>query len=150
MTTDLLEKEVKLVAFSLNGKEYALDIHHVHSIEKMLSITRVPGVPSFIKGVINLRGNITPIIDLRSRFQIEEKEYDDRTRIIIVSLDGKEVGLIVDEANDVLTVKQNDIKPHPEVIGSEKQHFIQGVIKENGRLFIVLQLENVLNLQEER
>ena len=77
--------EMKIVAFSLNGKEYAIDVRNVVSIEKMEQVTRVPHVPSYVKGVINLRGVITPIIDLRTRFDMEPAEYNQNTRIIIVT-----------------------------------------------------------------
>ena len=116
----------------------------------MQNYTRVPHVPPYVKGVINLRGVITPIIDLRTRFQMETKPYDQNTRIIIVSVDDKEVGLIVDGANDVVNNQEKEIEPQPDVIGSEKQNFISGVLKFGDRLFILLKLENVLNIQEDK
>ena len=100
--TTTAEQEIKVIVFQLKNKEYAIPVNRVSGIEKLLHITRVPKTVSFIKGVINLRGVITPIIDLRSRFGFEEIEYNDSTRIIIVVMNGMEVGLIVDSANDVL------------------------------------------------
>jgi len=141
--------EQKVVVFSLNKKEYALDVQHVVSIEKMQYFTRVPHVPNYIKGVINLRGVIIPIIDLRTRFQVEAAEYNQNTRIIITSLADKEVGLIVDEANDVMNIDMDTIEFQPDVIGTEKQNYIAGVVKIEDRLLILLKLEKILNLQED-
>lgn len=150
LATQTIENEMKAVVFALKQKEYAIDVKHVVSIEKMQNYTRVPHVPPYVKGVINLRGVITPIIDLRTRFQMETKPYDQNTRIIIVSVDDKEVGLIVDGANDVVNNQEKEIEPQPDVIGSEKQNFISGVLKFGDRLFILLKLENVLNIQEDK
>jgi purine-binding chemotaxis protein CheW len=144
------EKEIKIVIFAINHKEYALSVQNVVSIEKMQPITRVPNVPSYVKGVINLRGVITPIIDLRTCFQLESQEYNQHTRIIIVSIDEKNVGLIVDEANDVINIFEKDIEQQPDVIGIEKSEFISGVVKLGDRLLILLNLKMVLNIQEDQ
>ena len=142
--------EMKIVAFSLNGKEYAIDVRNVVSIEKMEQVTRVPHVPSYVKGVINLRGVITPIIDLRTRFDMEPADYNQNTRIIIVTWEDKEVGLIVDEANDVINIQEKNIEPQPDVIGNIQQNYITGVVKIDDRLLIVLKLENILKHEEDR
>lgn len=149
MSSSVANKEMKLVVFSLNNKEYALNVQFVRSIEKMMHITRVPNVEYYIKGVINLRGVITPVIDLRSLFQIEENPNPENTIILIVSLDDKEIGLIVDEANDVINIKEDDIEPQPDVIGNEKQQFIEGVIQQGERLLILLKLENIYSSRRE-
>lgn len=142
--------EMKIVAFSLNGKEYAIDVRNVVSIEKMEQVTRVPHVPLYVKGVINLRGVITPIIDLRTRFDMEPADYNQNTRIIIVTWEDKEVGLIVDEANDVINIQEKNIEPQPDVIGNIQQNYITGVVKIDDRLLIVLKLENILKHEEDR
>src|SRR3954468_16846888 len=87
--------DIKLIVFQLHGKEYGISVDFAHGIEKVQKITRVPGTASFVKGVINLRGIVTPIIDLRKRFGLEETEYNDSTRVIIVAFGDIEVGLIV-------------------------------------------------------
>lgn len=150
MAQEIVGDEMKIVAFSLDGKEYALDVKNVVSIEKMERVTRVPHVPHYVKGVINLRGVITPIIDLRLRFNMEPAEYNQNTRIIIANWEEKEVGLIVDEANDVINIQEKDIKPQPDVIGNIQQNYISGVVKIGDRLLIVLKLENILKHEEER
>ncbi|MBM7647109.1 purine-binding chemotaxis protein CheW [Bacillus ectoiniformans] len=134
---------IKVIAFQLMDKEYAFPVHQVHSIEKLMHITRVPGTVGFIKGVINLRGVVTPIIDLRKRFNLPQGEYDDSTRIIIAALDDMEVGLVVDGANDVLDIPSDSIEPQPDVVGSVEAEYITGVAKLEKRLLILLSLEKV-------
>ena len=138
------KKEMKVIIFELMDKEYAIEVDVVQSIERVISITRVPKTPSYVKGVINLRGVITPIVDLRERFGLAPIEMDDRTRIIIVSLEDYDVGLIVDSANDVLDIPIEIIESQPEVVGSIESDFISGLAKVGKRLFVMLELESVL------
>lgn len=148
--TETLAEDIKLIVFQLKEKEYAIPVSQVSSIEKVQHITRVPGVIHYVKGVINLRGVVTPIIDLRLRFDIEEEKYSDSTRVIIVALEEMEVGLIVDAANDVIDVKIDSIEPQPEVVGVAEAEYISGVAKIEKRLLILLDLEKVLDPQELR
>ena len=140
---------MKVVVFQLKEKEYAIPIQQVRGIEKILHITRVPNTAHFVKGVINLRGVVTPIIDLRARFDIEESDYTDDSRIIIVNFDDLEVGLIVDIANDVIDIPSASIEPQPEVVGTEEAEFITGVAKIEKRLLILIDLKKVLNLENQ-
>lgn len=144
MTETLNQKEMKVIIFQLMDKEYAIGVDTVQSIEKLLSITRVPKTPSYVRGVLNLRGVVTPLVDLRERFGLDNKEMDDNTRIIIVALEEFEVGLIVDAANDVLDIPIESIEPQPEVVGSVESDFISGVAKIGKRLLVMLNLEKVL------
>jgi purine-binding chemotaxis protein CheW len=144
VTEMLNQKEMKVIVFQLMNKEYAIGVDVVQSIEKLLSITRVPKTPPYVKGVLNLRGVVTPIVDLRERFGLEVKEMDDSTRIIIVSLEEFDVGLIVDAANDVLDIPVDSIEPQPEVVGSIESDFISGVAKVEKRLLVMLNLDKVL------
>src|SRR5690606_6771268 len=125
-----------------------VSVQQIGSIERIQSITRVPNTEKFVKGVINLRGVVTPIIDLRTRLGIEETEYNDSTRIIIVYLDDMEVGLIVDAANDVIDIPTQTIEPAPEVIGVVNQDYIEGVAKLENRLLILLDLRKILTAEE--
>lgn len=144
--TDALETEnLKVVVFQLADKEYVIPVSQVQGIEKLIHITRVPKTPSFVKGVINLRGVVTPIIDLKSRFGLGESNLNDSSRIIIISLDDMNVGVIVDSANDVLDISKDSIEPQPEVVGGLEQDFIAGVTKIDKRLLILLHLDLVLN-----
>ncbi|WP_099362997.1 chemotaxis protein CheW [Fredinandcohnia onubensis] len=135
---------LKVIVFSLEDEEYAIPVSQVRSIEKLQHITRVPRTEPFVKGVINLRGVVTPIIDLRTRFGMDETEYLDSTRIIIVATDDVEVGLIVDTANDVMDIPVDSIEPPPEIVGSVEVEYLEGVAKLDKRLLILLNLEKVL------
>lgn len=136
----------KVIVFELVNKEYAIPVEYVMSIEKVSTITRVPGVEPFVMGVINLKGTITPIIDLRMRFGLEQKEYDESSRIIIISFNEIVVGLIVDSARDVLEFPADLIEPQPKVIGMQEIDFINGVVKVDKRLLILIKLERILQV----
>ncbi|HLR07949.1 MAG TPA: chemotaxis protein CheW [Bacillota bacterium] len=140
--------EQKVIVFQLEDEEYAVPVGQVGSIERIEPITRVPQTAAFVKGVINLRGVVTPIIDLRTRFGLEEAEYSDSTRIIIIHMDEMEVGLIVDSANDVIDIPHDAIEPAPEVVGAVDVDYIKGVAKLENRLLILLDLEKVLSKDE--
>ncbi|WP_186577690.1 chemotaxis protein CheW [Aquibacillus kalidii] len=139
---------VKAIIFQLKDEEYAIPVQQVGSIERELHITRVPQTPDFVTGVINLRGVVTPIIDLRKRFGIEASEYTDSTRIIIVYISEMEVGLIVDAAYDVIDIAKDAIEPPPEVIGTVDADYIEGVAKVDSRLLMLLNLDKVLSTQD--
>ncbi|MBN6185808.1 chemotaxis protein CheW [Aneurinibacillus sp. BA2021] len=140
--------EIKVIVFRLKDEEYGVEVNQVKSIERLEHITRVPRTPHFIKGVINMRGIVTPIVDLRRRFGIEEAEYNETTRVIIVAVDEIEVGLIVDSANDVIDIPINAIEPPPEVVGGIEAVYLRGVAKLDKRLLILLNLDKVLNTEE--
>ncbi|MFD1850361.1 chemotaxis protein CheW [Oceanobacillus bengalensis] len=143
--------EQKVIVFQLKDEEYAVSVEQVGSIERSIPITRVPQTPKYVKGVINLRGVVTPVIDLRHRFGMGNAEMNESTRIIIVYLDDMEVGLIVDSANDVIDIPTRKIEPAPEVIDSVHVDYIDGVVQIDNRLLILLNLNKVLkneNLQE--
>lgn len=146
--SEMLESLSKYIVFQLKDKEYAIPVSQVKGIEKVGHITRVPKTKTFVKGVINLRGVITPIIDLRTRFNFEQEIFDESTRVIIVSFKDLEVGFIVDAANDVLDIEASIIEPTPEVVGVEEANFINGVAKVGKRLLILIDLEKVLERKE--
>lgn len=139
-----VQTDWKVIAFRLQEEEYALPVQYVRSIEKMQPITRVPGTAPYVKGVINLRGVVTPIIDLRERFGFAPEPYGEQTRMIIAVFGDIEVGLIVDAANDVLDISAASIEP-PEAIGAIGAAYICGVAKVEKRLLILLDLASVLS-----
>ncbi|MFC7320467.1 chemotaxis protein CheW [Halobacillus campisalis] len=143
-------KTIKVIVFQLENEEYAIPVHQVGSIERIMPITRVPGTAEFVEGVINLRGVVTPIIDLRKRFSIKNYEMDESTRIIITIIDEMDVGLIVDSANDVLDIEEEAIEPPPQVIGAVEEEYVSGVAKLDKRLLILLNLSQVLSSREVR
>lgn len=143
--TEITQQAIKkVIVFELENKEYAIEIDVVQGIERLMNITRVPQTPAYVKGVINLRGVVTPVIDLRERFGLVERALDDSVRIIIVSLETYDVGLIVDMANDIVDVPIESIEAQPEVVGSISSEFISGVANVDNRLFVLLDLEKVL------
>jgi purine-binding chemotaxis protein CheW len=142
-------EEIKVIVFKLGEEEYGVEVDKVQSIERMVPITRVPKTFTFVKGVFNLRGVVMPVIDLRGRFGLEETEYTDQTRIIIVSVNDMQVGFIVDSANDVIDLNTDTIETPPEVVGGIKAKYLRGVAKINEeRLLIMLNLSEVLNKSE--
>lgn len=141
-------QERKYIVFKLLDEEYGVEVQQVRSIERMQQITRVPQTPEFVKGIINLRGIVTPVIDLRTRFGLGQETRTETTRIIIVAVDDMEVGLIVDAANDVIDIRQDAIEPPPEVVGGIKAAYVDGVAKLEDRLLILLNLDKVLNSEE--
>lgn len=143
--SDVVSTEEKLIIFELKGKEYAISVNEVMSIEKNMHITRIPNIAPFVKGVINLRGVVTPIIDLRLRFNLEEIPYTDSTRIIIIMIEDMEVGIIVDSANDVVDVNTSLYEPAPETINGDEVDYIKGVVKLDKRLLIIVDLEKVFD-----
>src|SRR5690625_2213242 len=138
----------KIIIYQIESEEYAVSVQHVGSIERVLPITRVPNTPKFVKGVINLRGIVTPVIDLKERFYQKETKFTDQTRIIIVTMEDVTVGLIVDGANDVIDIHSEQIEPPPEAVGSMVVDYISGVVKLDKRLLILLDLPKVLNKSE--
>ncbi|WP_315371541.1 chemotaxis protein CheW [Paenibacillus xylanexedens] len=144
-----MEEELKVIVFKLGSEEYGIEVDKVQTIERMMPITRVPKTLSFVKGVINLRGVVIPVIDLRGRFSLPETAKTDQTRIVIVGVDDMQVGFIVDSANDVIDIKSSAIDSPPEVVGGVKARYLRGVAKlEDSRLLIMLNLNEVLNKSE--
>lgn len=144
-----MAEELKVIVFALAHEEYGIEVERVKTIERMLPITRVPKTPAFIKGVINLRGVVVPVLDLRGRFGLSTVEPTENARIIIVAAAGLEVGFIVDSANDVIDIEEDAIEQPPEVVGGIKAKYLRGVAKlGDNRLLIMLNLAEVLNKSE--
>lgn len=138
----------KLIVFKLESEEFAVSVLNIKSIERVSRITRVPNNPHFVKGVINLRSIVTPVIDLRERFHHKPTEFTEETRIIIINVEEINVGLIVDEANNVIDINTDSIEPAPDVVGSNVVEYISGVVKIEDRLLILLDLQKVLSNSE--
>ncbi|GIP46647.1 Chemotaxis protein CheW [compost metagenome] len=142
-------EELKVIVFKLGHEEYGIDVDKVQTIERMMPITRVPKTYAFVKGVINLRGVVIPVIDLRGRFGLPEAEYSDQTRIIIVAANEMEVGFIVDSANDVIDLDSDLIDSPPDVVGGIKAKYLHGVARiSEERLLVMLNLSEVLSRKE--
>jgi purine-binding chemotaxis protein CheW len=135
------------VVFKLNGEYYGIDIHNVENIEKLLTITRVPYTENHIVGVVNLRGNVIPVVDLRKRFDLPAKELNDETRIIIVNVKELKVGMIVDSSSEVLKLEREDIDVAPSIRGSINVDFIREIGKSEGRIIMLIDLKKVLGIE---
>ncbi|UBM16164.1 chemotaxis protein CheW [Bacillus velezensis] len=144
MTAEIKTGE-KMIVFMINGKEYAISVSQVKSIEKWQKPTRVPGVESYIRGVINLRGVITPVLDLRKRLNQPEQDITEETRIIIISYRDADVGWVVDEANDVITVHENEIESAPESQTKDTDVWIKQIVKQDNRLLNIIDAHAVLD-----
>lgn len=142
-------EERQLVVFQLAGETYGVDINWVHEIIRMQPITKLPRTPHFIEGVINLRGRIIPVIDLRKRFGLPTAEETQNSRIMVVEMAGVTVGMIVDAVSEVLRLPTNSIEPPPPMMHGIDIAYLQGVGKWEERLVILLDLEKVLNRGEQ-
>ena len=141
-------KIIQLVIFKLGEEEFGVDILRVQEINRMLKITAVPNSPDFIEGVVNLRGRIIPIVNLKKRLNLVEKEWDNKTRIIVVELDNKTVGFIVDEVSEVLRIDSNIIETPPPMVEGINSEFITSVVKLNEKLLILLDLNKLVSNEE--
>lgn len=134
----------KYLTFHLAGEDYGIEIRYVIEIIGIQSITDVPDMPSFIRGVINLRGKVIPVMDVRARFNLDDREYDDRTCIIVVNIDGTEVGLVVDEVSEVADIPGVNVEPPPKTSKNNENSYIQGMGKINNDVKILLDVHKLL------
>ncbi len=137
----------KYLTFTMGNEEYGIDIKYVREIVGLQEITEVPELPPYVKGIINLRGNIIPVIDVRLRFKKPAIEYNDRTCTIVIDVQGIAVGLIVDAVAEVLTIPEQDVVTPPQ-LGNSQSHFIKGIGKVGDRVKLLLNCEKLLNDQE--
>jgi purine-binding chemotaxis protein CheW len=142
------EPQQQFVTFCLDGTEFAVPIEQVMRIAPLVKSTRVPRAPAFLEGVINLHGDIVPIVDLKKRFQLAGTPYDDEARIIVVQVDGQRVGLIVDAVTEILWIRAAAIEPPPAMVADIGGVYLTGVATQDDRLFIVLDLSRVLTTEE--
>jgi len=137
-----MDAEQQLVVFQLNDQQYALPIQDTQEIIRMTSVTRVPNTRYYMEGIINLRGNIVPVINLSKRLDLPASDYSEATRIIVVESGGQKVGMIVDNVLEVGRYVEGEVEP-PSVAG-DNVDYLQGVVKKDNRLWLMLNLENVL------
>lgn len=142
-------KSSQIVTFKLGLEEYGVDIMRVQEIILLGAITRVPEVPDFIEGVINLRGNVIPIVDLRKRFKLVKVERGEETRIIVVNVGSKTMGIVVDAVDEVLRISTSEIDNPPSTISGLGQEYLKGLVKLENRLLILLDIDRILKLDEQ-
>ncbi|SCL96854.1 chemotaxis protein CheW [Sporanaerobacter sp. PP17-6a] len=141
--------ENQYVVFKLGKEEYGIDIMNVKEIGSYKETVKVPNTPKFIDGIINYRGKVIPIINLKKRFNLENTEINADTRVIIINLNEKQIGFVVDEASQTVRLNDNEIDPAPDIISSIDRKYIIGVGKlSEERLLIIIDLEKVLNDSE--
>ncbi|MBP8819500.1 MAG: chemotaxis protein CheW [Syntrophomonadaceae bacterium] len=138
------DNEIQVVAFKLGKEEYAVDILNVQDINRLLNITRVPRSENYIEGVVNLRGNIIPIINLHKKFNLQSEGNENDKRVIVFQLDDLKVGIIVDQVSEVLRLEKEDIEETGKVYSSINAEHIKGIAKVNNRLLILLDLLKIL------
>jgi purine-binding chemotaxis protein CheW len=148
----MADKEGKYLTFNMAEEEYGIGILKIKEIIGMLPITSVPQTPEFVKGVVNLRGKVIPVIDLRLRFGMPTMDYTERTCIIVVEIDGqagtKQVGIVVDSVSEVLNIKGEDIEKTPTFGAKLNTDYILGMAKMEGGVKILLDIDQVLNSEE--
>jgi purine-binding chemotaxis protein CheW len=148
----MTEREGKYLTFCLGKEEYGISILKIKEIIGMMTITSVPQTPDFVKGVINLRGKVLPVIDLRQKFSMSQMEYDDKTCIIVVEINIRDsvlhVGIVVDSVSEVLNIKEEDIDENVSFGVSVNTEYIQGIAKTEDSVKILLDIEKVFDSEE--
>ena len=145
-----MSNDLHIVGFRVGTETFGVPITCVHEIVRVPDITSVPDSPEFVEGVINLRGKIVSVVDLRKRFGETKIDLGKKNRVIVVESDNKLVGLIVDSASEVLRIPNADIEPPPSALQSSESSYVTGVGKLNNRLIILVDLKRVLHRSEPR
>ncbi len=149
MLAELDALEDRYLVFTINEQSYAMEIHYVTEIIEMLPITMVPFFPKSIKGIINLRGNIIPLMDVRLRFGLPEQAYTERTCIVILNNEGIQLGLIVDAVQEVINIPENLRMPPPDTQIGESIRYIKGVGNASGEMQLLLNCDMLMVVQGE-
>jgi len=141
---------LQLVTFGIGEEVFGVEILKVHEIIRLMEVTKVPNAPAFVEGVINLRGKVIPIIDLRKRFGLQSKEHDKNTRIIVIEISEMIMGFVVDSVSEVLRIPSDTVEPPPPVVAGVESEYISGVGKLDDSLLILLDLNRLLSVKEKQ
>jgi purine-binding chemotaxis protein CheW len=136
------------LAFSLGGEEYAVNILQVQEIRAYERVTRIANMPSFIKGVMNLRGAVVPVVDLRVRFNVGNAEYGPSTIVIVINIGPRTIGMVVDGVSDVVILKPSDVRPAPQIAGVLSAEFLEGVAILDKRMLIIVDINGLMSSKE--
>jgi purine-binding chemotaxis protein CheW len=139
---------MQLVSFCLGKEEYGIEITCVREIILLDEITRVPQTPDYVKGLINLRSTVIPIVDLRSRFGLPQADFSDDTRIMVLNMQGKMVGVVVDAVSEVLRISGKEITPPPPTVAGLGREYLTGLVRLDDRLLILLDVDRILGNEE--
>ena len=142
------DEDLRWVTFRLENEKYGINVMQVQEVLRVTEIAPVPGAPSYVLGIINLRGNVVTVIDTRSRFGLASAEMDDSTRIVIIEAEEQVVGILVDSVAEVVDLKASDIEMAPNVGTEESAKFIQGVASHDDELLILVDLNKLLSDEE--
>lgn len=145
---ELLADEVQLVTFKVDNEEYGVDIMQVQEIIRVGNIVRVPGAPPFVEGIMDLRGKVLPVVDLRRRFHLESREHDATSRIVVINLADMTLGLVVDSITEVLRLPNGAIEPPPRIVAGIDARFLKGIGRVDKRLLILLDLDRIFSEEE--
>ena len=137
-------QEGKYLSFRIGGEVYGIEIRHVTEIVGIQKITEVPDMPQYMKGVINLRGNVIPVVDVRLRFHMQPRDYDDRTCVIVVNINDASIGLVVDAVKEFISILPDKISPAPSVSKGEVTRYIKGIGRFDGEVIILLAIDELL------
>lgn len=138
------DSKIQLVNFLINEQLYGINIKDVQIIERIKLITKVPKASPAVRGVLNLRGEIIPVLNVREQLNFPEKEDDDHTRVVIVLIDDEKTGIVVDEVKEVVEVQTNAIEAAPNTHGTVNTNHIMGIAKTNGKIVSVLNMKNLI------
>jgi purine-binding chemotaxis protein CheW len=148
--TNAVHKEKQLVVFALAKEAYGVDISTVHEIIRMQAITKVPRAPDFVEGVINLRGKVIPVVDMRKRLGLTVSQQTKNSRIVVVDINNQEVGMVVDAVTEVLRTPAESIEPPSAIITTVDSTYLLGIAKLEDRLIILLDLEQIFSISEKK
>lgn len=137
-------EELQVVAFALGDEQYGIDIGTVREIIRMPTVTQMPGMPDYVRGVINLRGQVIPVVDLRARFRLPAVEWDERTRVLVVDIGGESIGVVVDAVTEVRRVASDSVEAPGATTTTNESYYIEGIAKQDEHLLILLDLERAL------
>lgn len=143
-----MAEETQYLTFILDQEEYGIEILKVREIIGYQKLTKIPYVSGFVKGIINLRGTIIPVLDLRTKFSLEAKIYDKLTAIIVLEISGRIMGTIVDSVSDITSLSQDEVQPTPSFPTTIRTELIKGIGKKDGGLIILLDMDRILSPQE--
>jgi purine-binding chemotaxis protein CheW len=146
--SDAAQAGREYLSFVLGDAQYCIDILKVQEIRTYETPTRIANTPAFIKGVMNLRGNIVPIIDLRIKFGLPDQRYDTHTVVIVLNVAKRTIGVVVDGVSDVIAVPASEIKPPPELSGSLDTQYLQGLATVGGQMLIIIDIERLMTSRD--
>jgi purine-binding chemotaxis protein CheW len=141
-------QSMQMISFSVGVEEYGIDIQTVREVIRNHRITPLPRAPSYLKGVINLRGGVIPIIDLRERFGIDDRESTAESRVIVVEIGGKPVGMVVNSVSHVLRIAMSQIEEAPDWVGGLTNAYVRGIVRVEEKLVVLLNIDSMLTGSE--